>query len=305
MDITIDSIKINFSPDNLLVLNIIMAFIMFAIALDIKKEDFSLLLKNPKPAIIGMTAQLILMPLMTLALVYIFTPPPSVSLGMVAISACPGGNNSNYSTFLAKGNTALAVTTTSISVIVCIVTMPLYIWLATQLIPNMSSLNRTIFLNPLDMVQIVGLLILAPLSIGMFLHSRFPDLADRIRKPFKVISMVMFFGLILGALVSNFQNIVHYVGKVFFIVFMLNALALAIGYGFSKINNLSESDSRAITFETSIHNITLALIIIFNFFDGLGGMALVAAWYGIWDLITGFGLAVWWGRRKMELGMGN
>ena len=305
MDITIDSIKINFSPDNLLVLNIIMAFIMFAIALDIKKEDFSSLLKNPKPAFVGMTAQLILMPLMTLALVFIFMPPPSVSLGMVAISACPGGNNSNYSTYLSKGNTALAVTTTSISVIVCIVTMPLYIWLGTKVIPNMSSLNRSIFLNPLDMIEIVGLLILAPLSIGMFISSRFSDFANRIRKPFKVISMVLFFGLILGAMASNFQNIVNYVGKVFFVVFILNAVALAVGYGFSKLNNLSESDSRAITFETGIHNITLALIIIFNFFDGLGGMALVAAWYGIWDLITGFGLAVWWGRRKQELGMGN
>ena len=298
MDTAIDGIKINFSQDNLLILNICLAFIMFAIALDIKREDFALLWKNPKPAIVGMTAQLIIMPLVTLLLVFIFKTPPSVSLGMIAISACPGGNNSNYTTHLAKGNTALAVTTTSISVIVCIVTMPLFILIGTKVVPNMGSLNRTIYLNPMDMLRIVALLILTPLIIGMFINSRFPDFANLIRRPFKIVSLILFFGLILGALASNFQNILNYVGKVFFIVMVLNTLALSIGYWFSRLNKLSEADCRAITFETGIHNITLALIIIFNFFDGLGGMALVAAWYGIWDLMTGFGLAMWW-KRKM------
>lgn len=293
----IDSIKINFNEDNLLILNICLAFIMFAIALDIKKDDFKMLWKNPRPAIIGMIAQLILMPLMTIALVFIFNTPPSVSLGMVAIAACPGGNNSNYSTHLAKGNTALAITTTSISVIVCIVTMPLYIWLGTKVIPNMETLNRTIYLNPLDMIYIVGSLILTPLFVGMFLNARFPDFANLIRRPFKILSLILFFSLIIGAMAANFQNILDYVGKVFWIVLVLNGLALAIGYGFARLTGLSESDSRAITFETGIHNVTLALIIIFNFFDGLGGMALVAAWYGIWDLITGFALAIWWNKR--------
>ena len=297
MDTAIDGIKINFSQDNLLILNICLAFIMFAIALDIKREDFALLWKNPKPAIVGMTAQLIIMPLVTLVLVFIFKTPPSVSLGMIAISACPGGNNSNYTTHLAKGNTALAVTTTSISVIVCILTMPLFIWIGTKVVPNMGSLNRTIYLNPLDMLKIVSLLILTPLVIGMLINSRFPDFANLIRRPFRIVSLILFFGLIIGALASNFQNIINYVGKVFFIVMVLNALALSIGYWFSRLNKLAEADCRAITFETGIHNITLALIIIFNFFDGLGGMALVAAWYGIWDLMTGFGLAMWWKRR--------
>ena len=295
----IDNINIHFSQDNLLVLNICLALIMFSIALDIRREDFESLWKNPKPALIGMIAQLILLPIGTVALVFIFNPPPSVALGMVAISACPGGNNSNYSTHLAKGNTALAITTTSISVIACIVTMPLLIWLGAKAIPNMSSLQRDVSLNPFDMVKIVGLLILAPLFIGMFISRKFPDFTNRIRRPFKILSLVLFFGLILGALAANFQNIMNYVGKVFFIVLALNACALSIGYWFARANKLSEADCRALTFETGIHNITLALILIFNFFDGLGGMALVAAWYGIWDLMTGFGLAMWWGRWKV------
>ena len=297
METSIDSIKINFSPDNLLVLNMCLALIMFSIALDIKKSDFEMLWKDPKPAFIGMISQLILMPLMTLGLVFIFNPPPSVSLGMIAISACPGGNNSNYSTHLAKGNTALAVTTTSLSVIICMVTMPLYIWLGAKVVPNMESLNREVYINPLEMVKIVGLLILLPLAVGMFISHRFVDFTERIRKPFRILSVVLFFALIIGALAANFQNIINYVGKVFGVVFILNIAALSLGYWFARVNRLPEADCRALTFETGIHNITLALILIFNFFDGLGGMALVAAWYGIWDLLTGFALAIWWGRR--------
>ena len=294
---SIDAIKINFSAHNLWVLNICLAFIMFAIALDMKTEDFAMLRRNPKPAIVGMTAQLIIMPLLTLGLVFVFNPPPSVSLGMVAISACPGGNNSNYSTHLAKGNTALAVTTTSISVLCCIFMMPFLIWLGAKVIPNMNLLNRNVIINPIDMIRIVGLLILTPLAVGMFINERFPSVTNKIRKPFKIVSLVLFFSLILAAIVSNFQNIITYVGRVFLIVLVLNTIAYATGYWFSKLNGLSEEDSRAITFETGIHNITIALIIIFNFFDGLGGMALVAAWYGIWDLMTGFSLAMWWSRR--------
>ena len=297
----IDNINIHFSQDNLRVLNICLALIMFSIALDIRREDFESLWKNPKPALIGMIAQLILLPIGTVALVFIFNPPPSVALGMVAISACPGGNNSNYSTHLAKGNTALAITTTSISVIVCMVTMPLYIWLGAKVIPNISNLQREVSLDPFEMIKIVGLLILTPLVIGMLVRQKFPDFTAKIQKPFKALSMILFFGLIIGALLSNIKNIKEYVGQVFLIVAVLNALALFGGYYFAKINGLSEADRRAITFETGIHNITLALIVIFNFFDGLGGMALVAAWYGIWDLMTGFALAIYWGKKGVKV----
>jgi bile acid:Na+ symporter, BASS family len=296
----IDAIKIHFSQDNLLVLNLCLALIMFSIALDIRREDFESLWRDPKPALVGMISQLILLPIGTIALIFIFNPPPSVALGMVAISACPGGNSSNYSTHLAKGNTALAITTTSISVLVCVVTMPFYIWLGAKIIPNIANLHREVRLDPLEMAKIIGLLIMLPLFVGMMIRQNFPNFTNKIHKPFKTISMILFFGLVVGALLANLQNIKEYVGEVFVVVAALNILALGGGYYFAKINGLSEADRRAITFETGIHNITLALIVIFNFFDGLGGMALVAAWYGIWDLITGFALAITWGKMGVK-----
>lgn len=295
----IDSIKIHFSTDNLLVLNICLALIMFGIALDMNLRDFKNLFKAPKPVIVGITAQLLIAPVVTLMLVYVFNPPPSVALGMVAISACPGGNNSNYSTHLAKGNTALAVTTTSLSVLACIITLPFYIWLGAKIISFGDRSGIAVSLGFTDMLKIVVTLILMPLAIGMYVGSIKNNRIEQFKKPFKIFSQILFFGLIIAAIISNFQNIVQYVQHVFLIVLVLNAAALASGYFFGKLNGLKEADCRALSFETGIHNVTLALIIIFNFFGGLGGMALVAAWYGIWDLITGFSLAMLWSRKRI------
>ncbi len=295
----IDSIKIHFSADNLLVLNICLALIMFGIALDMNLRDFKNLFKAPKPVIVGITAQLLIAPVVTLMLVYVFNPPPSVALGMIAISACPGGNNSNYSTHLAKGNTALAVTTTSLSVLACIITLPFYIWLGAKIISFGDRSGIAVSLGFTDMLKIVVTLILMPLAIGMYVGSIKNNRIEQFKKPFKIFSQILFFGLIIAAIISNFQNIVQYVQHVFLIVLVLNAAALASGYFFGKLNGLKEADCRALSFETGIHNVTLALIIIFNFFGGLGGMALVAAWYGIWDLITGFSLAMLWSRKRI------
>ena len=296
----IDNVRINFNQDNLLVLNIVLAFIMFGIALDIRLKDFEELRSNPRAAFIGMFAQLVLMPLVTLGLVYIFAPPPSVSLGMIAISACPGGNNSNYSTYLAKGNTALAVSTTSLSVLFCVITMPTYLYLGSLLIAPVGNFSKQVSIPFADMLKMVTFLILMPLVVGMYVAAKFPILTEKLKKVVKPVSLLLFVGLVFGAIAANRDIFVTNVKAVFWVVATLNLAALCLGYFFSKLCKLPEADARAITFETGIHNITLALIIVFQFFDGLGGMAIVAAWYGIWDLITGFSLAMWWGRRPIR-----
>ena len=76
-------------------------------------------------------------------------------------------------------------------------------------------------------------------------------------------------------------------------------VALGTGYGLGRLFRLPESDCRTLTFEAGVHNTALGLLLIFQFFDGLGGMALVAAWWGIWDLVTGIGLALWWRRGRV------
>jgi BASS family bile acid:Na+ symporter len=219
-------------------------------------------------------------------------------MGMILVSACPGGNVSNYATHVAKGNTALAVTTTSVSTLASILTLPAIFWMGASLIPNLNNLKQNICINPLDIIQIVATLMLIPLIIGMFMNYRFPSFVAVIKKPVKILSLIIFIGFIVGALMGNLANIKNYLKSVLVLTVIFNLLALMLGYFVSKMAKLSEADARAITFETGIHNTTLGLILVFQFFDGLGGMALIVAWYGIWDLITAYLLAHFWSKRS-------
>jgi len=298
MNNVVDSIHIHFSANNLYALNVCLALLMFSIALEIKFDNFKIIAQQPKAVLIGMISQLIIAPLFTLLLIFIFQPAPSVALGMIAISACPGGNNSIFCTHLANGNTALSVTTTTISVLASTFTLPFYLFLGAQITSINKNMPGVIQLNYSDVFSIVFGLIVLPLCVGMFVGSLKSALVQKLVKPFKIISQLLFFSLIIGGVISNFENLKNYLQYVFIIVAILNATMLCTGYFFAKLNKLSESDARALAFETGIHNVTIALIIIFNFFNGLGGMALIAAWYGIWDLLTGFVMATIWQKKR-------
>ena len=292
----IDSIKINFSPDQLVLLNFCLGFLMFGVALDIKVRDFKQLFDQPKPPIIGLISQLILMPLLTMVLVLLLQLPPSMSLGMILIAACPGGNVSNYAVHLAKANTALSVLMTSVSTIAAIAITPLYFSILSNYVPNAGDLQQTIAVDPINVIKTILQLIALPLGLGMSLNHFYPKLTQKIEGGVKVLSMLIFFGIVVFAIAGNYENIVNYLQYIFFIILLHNSLAFLLGYQWAKLMGLSIHDRRTISIETGIQNSGLALILIFNFFDGLGGMALVAAWWGIWHLVAAFSLATYWGR---------
>lgn len=294
----IDSIKINFSPDQLILLNICLGFLMFGVALDIKVADFKRLIENPKPPIVGLVSQLIWLPLVTMVIVFILRLPPSMSLGMILIAACPGGNVSNYAVHLAKGNTALSVLMTSISTLAAVILTPLYFTFFSRFVPNSETLQQTIHVDPANIVTTIFQLIVIPLSMGMLLNHYSDKITNAIRGPVQKLSMVVFLGIVVAVIFGNLENIQNYLKDVIFIVILQNFLALFIGYQWAKLMGLGQKDRRAISIETGIQNSGLALILIFNFFDGLGGMALVAAAWGMWHLIAGFSLAMFWGRVK-------
>lgn len=293
---SIDSILINFNEDQMVLLNICLAFIMFGIALDMKLEDFKFLKTNPSKALIGLCSQLILLPILTFFLIKLFNPPLSVALGMVLIATCPGGNMSNFFVAVSKANVALSITMTTIVTLGATILTPLNFSLWSQFIPDVEKIGQAIAIDPVAMIIIIIQLILIPLIIGVFFSYRFPELTNKVKKPIRILSVLIFFSFIVFALIGNFNNIKTYLRFVFFIVLVHNLSALLLGYSFSKLIGLSEYDSRAISMETGIQNTGLGLVLIFNFFDGLGGMALIAAWYGIWDLVSGYLLALYWGR---------
>lgn len=295
----IDAVKLSFSPDSLQVLNGIIALIMFGVALDMHPRDFKQALKSPRPVLIGLACQFVLLPALAWALSLLLQLSPSVALGLILVAACPGGNFSNFLTHLARGHTAISVTMSSVSTVLAVVMTPLNLVLWGRLQPVSAPLIKQIRIDPSEIVVTVGLILILPLTVGMFTHLRFPRLANRLRKPMQQLSLVFLFAFIVVGLRSNWDVFMNYIGIAFWAVLLTNAAGLAGGYWIARLCHLTIPEARAVSFETGIQNSGLGLILVFAFFDGLGGMAVVAAWWGIWHLISGLLLAVWWRRKPL------
>ena len=292
-----DLVRLNFNPQSLWLLNFIIGLVMFGVALDLKLADFKRVLVTPKPVLIGLLGQFLLLPALSFLLVLAIRPSPSVALGMMLVAACPGGNISNFLTHYAKGNTALSITMTAISTAVAIVMTPFNLSLWGGLHPQASGILKAVALDPLEMLLAVFLLLGLPMLAGMWVGHAFPRFVERAHQPVKMFSLAVFGFFVLGALAANWQYFLKYVGFVVFAVFLHNGLALLTGYFAAKFAGLPERDRRAVSIEVGIQNSALGLILIFNFFDGLGGMAIVTAWWGIWHIISGLTVATIWSRR--------
>ena len=295
-----DLVRLNFNPQSLWALNFIIGLVMFGVALDLKVADFKAVLTMPKPVVIGLAGQFLLLPAFTFLLVLAIRPSPSVALGMMLVAACPGGNISNFLTHYARGNTALSITMTAISTAVAIVMTPLNLSLWGGLNPETAKILRIVALDPLDMLLAVFLLLGLPMAVGMWVGHRFPNFVDKAHKPVKIFSLVVFGLFVIGALAANWRYFLDFVGFVVFAVFLHNGLALLTGYFAARFAGLPERDRRAVSIEVGIQNSALGLILIFNFFDGLGGMAIVTAWWGIWHIISGLTVATLWSRREPD-----
>ena len=274
---------------------------MFGVALDIRLSDFARIIKNPKAPLVGLCSEYLLLPILTLILIAIFKPAPSIALGMVLISTCPGGSVSNFMVHMSKGNAALSVMLTSITTLGAIVITPIAFAFWSAQVESTEALRSTISVEARDMFSTIVQLVFIPVSIGMFVNHRFPKLTAKIERPVSLLSILIFLGFVVFAIAGNFENIKNYLYLVFLVVLVHNGLSLAMGYGFARMWRLSKRDSRAVSIETGIQNTGLGLILVFNFFDGLGGMAMILAWWGIWHLISGFILSLWWRREPEDL----
>jgi bile acid:Na+ symporter, BASS family len=295
----VDELVLNFSPSQMTVLNLAMAFLMFSVALDVKIDDFRRVLEYPRSILIGLSIQLFLFPLLTLAIIYVFRPPVSIALGMVLVSCCPSGNITNFLVHRAGANIALSVSLNAIIILLATVSTPIGFYFWSDFVPNTAELRRKFEIPFLDMAAIIVQLIAAPLVLGMLLNRRFPDLTQKIKKTAQTLSLIIFFAIIILAVAKNWVNLVAYLSYVFWLVAMHNALGLGTGYAVGRVFRLPENDARTLAFEAGVHNTALGMILIFNFFDGLGGMILLAAWWGTWDLVTGYGLAEWFRRNRV------
>lgn len=290
----LDAARLSFHTGGLATLNLVLALVMFGIALDLRVADFRKLLLAPRAAVVGVLAQVILLPAMTFLLALLLRPPPSVALGMLLVAACPGGAMSNFMTHLSRGNTELSVALTATTTVAALLTTPLNLAFWAGLHPDAAPLLRSVALDPGDMLRTIGIVIAAPLALGMLISSQLPRLAAPLRRPLRVLSMLVFAVMLVVAIRSNFAASWAHLPIIFGVVLVHNALAFATGWFTATAARLAPRDRRAITIEVGIQNAGLALLITVDFFSGLGGMALIAACWGVWHLIAGFSLVGLW-----------
>ncbi|MCM3609806.1 bile acid:sodium symporter family protein [Planococcus sp. MERTA32b] len=293
----IDDIQLNFNPTTLLLMNILIGFIMFGVALDLKPADFKRTLRSPKPFIIGLSAQFVIMPALTFLLVLILQPQPSIALGMFLVAAAPGGNLSNFLTHLAKGNTPLSISMSAVSTAFSLIMTPLNTMLWGSLYGPTREILRSFMIQPVDLIQTIVILLGIPLALGMYVNYKAPRWSSKASLIMKRFSIVFFLLFVAGALAANFNYFLEFVGMVVVAVFLHNLIAILTGYFSARAFKLPEQDRRAIAIEIGIQNSGLALILVFNFFDGLGGMAIVAAWWSVWHIVSGLTLAIFWSKR--------
>ncbi|WP_412984502.1 bile acid:sodium symporter family protein [Pontimicrobium sp. IMCC45349] len=294
----LDNVQIHFDSEALWVMNIALAVIMFGVALGITVQDFKNLFKSPKLVLLGVLSQFILLPFVTYLLVLLIQPRPSIALGMMMVAACPGGNISNFMTQMAKGNAALSVSLTAFATFLAMFMTPLNFQVYGNLYePTAEILNR-VELEPLELVKLVMLILGIPLVLGMTLRQKNEQLAAKMSKILKPLSILVFIAIVIIAFTNNLDIFNDYVHHVLAIGIGHNIIAILLGLGVAKLFKLSFKNQKTLAIETGIQNSGLGLLLIFTFFEGLGGMAILAAFWGIWHIISGLSLATYWSRKS-------
>ncbi len=291
------SITLNTSAGMLIMLSAVIAVIMFGIALEMKVDDFRAVARMPKAMAVGIAAQFICLPAITFLLTVALDFRASIALGMILVACCPPGNISNILVYRSRGNVALSLSMTALSNFLAIFLMPINIAFWGGLHPEASQILREIDVSAFELLLDIVLLIGVPLALGLTISSRMPEFARKVQPMVKKFSMIFLVLFIIGALASNISVFIDYIALVALAVFIHDTLALLLGYGIAASFKVSEPNRRAITFEVGVRNAALGLGIALSVFEGLGGVAIVAAWWGVWDLIAGLALASWWAKR--------
>lgn len=301
----LDTIRLNFNRESVSLMNIAIAFIMFGVALGIKPEHFAEVIRHPRPAVLGVISQYIVLPALTYLLVLIIHPSNAVALGMILVASCPGGNVSNLISSISKSNVALSISLTATTTVLSLFMTPLNFAFWGGLYARHSPLLVPITIDPIEMFRTVFIILGIPVILGMIVGVQFPLFVKKVEKYVQGASIIFFIGFIIGALAGNFNLFLRYIHLIFLIVLLHNGFAFLSGYLLPRSMKVTEINCRTIAIETGIQNSGLGLALIFNpriFPSGLnlGGMAFIAAWWGIWHIVAGLLLAFYWRRHPTQ-----
>ena len=296
----LNTVILNFGEGGMMIVNIILAFVMFGVALGIKPGTFKDLLKNPKSVIVGVLLQWFALPAVTFVIALILSPliTPMIALGMLLVASCPGGNISNFMSSLSRGNVELSISMSAISTAFAPLITPFNFFFWGTLYSQVVSLRSdipTLVIPFFPMLEQILLLLGVPIVLGLIFARYFPNATQKITKPAQVISILLFLGMVIVSFSQNFQLFLDNIFYVFFIVLIHNAAALGSGYLGAKLAKVSQADRRSLTIEIGIQNSGLGLVLLFNpaifppeiWHGHYGGMLFITAWWGIWHIISG------------------
>ena len=298
---TIDSIQVTLNAGGMNTINIVLAFVMYGVALGIKPHIFVEVFKKPKSVLLGILCQLVLLPALTCLLAILLTGwiSPMMGLGMILVAACPGGNISNFMSSLAKANVELSVSLTAISTALAVLLTPFNFWLWGSIYLHSAAVSAEIptLVIPLwDVFKTIFILLGIPLGLGILTSRYLPKVAAVLKKPLQWLSIVIFVGMVVLSFGSNLDAFMKCVKYIFIVVLIHNLLALSIGFWVATIGKVPFRDRRTLTIETGIQNsgLGLALMLGTSLFAGFpphGGMLVITAWWGIWHIISGLTIA--------------
>lgn len=266
--------------------------IMMGMGLTLTVKDFRRVVETPKAAVIGLGAQLLLLPLVGFAIAALAPLSPELAVGLVLISACPGGPTSNLITFLGKGDVALSISLTAVSSLVTVFTIPLVVNLATTtFLGETTSLTLPFWAT---VAQIAGVT-LVPVSLGMVLHATLPRLTRRVSGSIKWLSLAFLVLIIMGVLLREQANVISFFAQVGSVTLLLNLITMALGFAIATLARLGQARTTTITLEVGIQNGTLAITLATTLLNN-STMAVPAAIYSLLMFTTGGLFAAWAGR---------
>lgn len=296
----IDALHLEFAPGALLLATVAFALMLYGVALDTPLSAFRSVLRRPGVIAIGILAQVVFLPAVAFALSLLLRVPGSVALGMLLLASCPAGSVSNVLTYRATGDAALSVSLSAIGNLLSVLTLPLNLMFWGRLHPTggpvLEQLGATVHLSALSMLSEVATVILLPTALGILTARFFPKVAERLKKilgPFSLIALVAITG---GAIAANWAVSAQHLGMIVAINAVTHLTFLGFGYLISRLFNQDRASTKALTFEVAARNSTLATLLVFTFFGGLGGMALFSAWSGAWSILAGVAIAALWKR---------
>ncbi|MDX1479001.1 MAG: bile acid:sodium symporter family protein [Saprospiraceae bacterium] len=268
--------------------------IMLGMGLSLVVADFRRVFAFPKAAAIGLTNQLLVVPLVSFGLCHVFALPNELAIGMMLIAACPGGVTSNLISHVSRGDTALSISLTAMSSLITLVTIPLFVGFAFR---YFNDTGKAVDVDELGMVLQILVIVIIPVAMGMVIRARSEAFARRMDRPVRIFSVVLFVAIVVSIVIREWETIVGYFPQIGGATVTLNVLTLLLGYYSAILFRLRPKQAITIAIESGIQNGTLAIVIAATVLADFT-LSIPAGIYSLIMFISGGVIMYWFGRER-------